>query len=647
MADDATLPEIDLSDGFSPASETDWLALVDSTLKGRDFHKALVSPTYDGVEIQPLYTSLTGDEVTVPARQGPWDIRTLVTHPDPERASAEIDEHRRCGATSHLVRLASAPGRLDGLAIRDAGDAQRFVIGDDICVEAGQLAPVQLVLLDQEAGRQQARLQSFRVDPAGLLARTGELHWDPVTFMKNMRPGAQNIDFINLVADGAPYEEAGASNVQELAAALSTAVYYLRLGAESGMDIQQAADAVRLRLTVSADLFLSIAKLRAGLQMWERVLGACGATASPPTIEAISASGMYTIRDAWVNMLRGTAAGMAGAIGGAMQVTVLPYSWATGGQATSFAQAMARNIQVILNEESHLGAVCDPAAGSFAIESLTADLAARAWARFQEIESGGGIVAALTSGRLREAIGTTVAAKAADAAKRRLPVTGVSEFPQLDEIPAETAEIGDIMPIADGQPARGLDAASAYADIAAALDGGEALGAIAAALRPADALHAEPLPRFRPAQAFEDMRDAADAIAARTGNRPAVFGAFIGPLADFTARATFARNLFAAGGIGVSDGPADATDDAIVSAFRASGAAEAVLCSSDEIYADRAAGLASALKAAGAGKIWLAGRGGEKEADYAAAGIDGYIYAGCDVAAFLAGLHGRLEGERA
>lgn len=647
MADDATLPEIDLSEGFSPASEADWLALVESALKGRDFSKALVSSTYDGVEIQPLYTSLSGAEATVPARQGPWDIRTLVTHPDPERATAEIDDHRRCGATSHLVRLASAAGRLDGLAIRDAGDAQRFVIGDDICVEAGQLAPAQLVLLDQEAGRQQARLQSFRVDPVGLLARTGTLHWTPDNFIKNVSTGVQNIDFINLVADGAPYEEAGASNVQELAAVLATAVHYLRLGTENGLDIQQAADAVRLRLTVSADLFLSIAKLRAGLQMWERVLGACGATASPPTIEAISASGMYTVRDPWVNMLRGTAAGMAGAIGGAMQVTVLPYSWATGGQATAFAQAMARNIQVILNEESHLGAVCDPAAGSYAIESLTAELATRAWALFQQIEGDGGIMAVLTSGKLREVIGATIAAKTTDAAKRRLPVTGVSEFPQLDEAPAETADISDIMPIADGQPARGLDAASTYADIASALDEGEALGAIAAALRPAEVVHAEPLPRFRPAQAFEDMRDAADAFAARAGDRPAVFGAFIGPLADFTARATFARNLFAAGGIAVSDGPPDATDDAIVAAFRASGAAEAVLCSSDDIYAERAAGLASALKAGGAVRVWLAGRGGEKEADYAAAGIDGYIYAGCDVAAFLAGLHGRLEGERA
>jgi methylmalonyl-CoA mutase len=647
VADDTTLPEIDLSEGFPPATEADWLALVESALKGRDFDKALVSSTYDDIEVRPLYTSRPDVETPVPARQGPWDIRPLVTHPDPVRASAEIDEHRRCGATSHIVRLASAPGRLDGLAIRDAGDAQRFAIGEDICVEAGQMAPAQLVLLDQEAGRQQVRLQSFRTDPVGLLARSGRLEWDPENFIRNISPKAQNVDFISLVADGSVYEEAGASNVQELAAVLATVVHYLRLGTENGGSVQQAADAVRLRLTVSADLFLSIAKMRAGLKMWERVLGASGATASPPTIEAISATGMFTARDPWVNMLRGTAAGMAGAIGGAMQVTILPYSWAAGGPGTEFAQAMARNIQVILNEESNLGAVCDPAAGSFAIEKLTADMADRAWALFQDIERDGGILEALASGKLGEAIAGTVAAKTADAARRKLPVTGVSEFPLLDEDPADLADIGDVEPIAADEPSSGLSANANYAEIASAMEKGDSLGAIVAAMQPAKPLSVAPLPGFRAAQAFEDMRDAADAMMARTGQRPAVFGAFIGPLADFTARATFARNLFAAGGIAVADGPTDASDDDIVAAFGESRASEAVLCSSDEIYADRAAALTRALKAAGAEKVWLAGRGGDREADYAAAGIDGYIYAGCDVVAFLTALHGRLEGDRA
>lgn len=642
-----TLPEITFSGDFPVPDEQEWLSLVEVALKGRAFDKALVSTSYDGIAVQPLYTSLPESVDTVPARQGPWDLRILVNHPDPEAASAEVDEHRRCGATSYLVKLASAPGKSDGLAVGDEKSASRFQIGDDVCVEAaGDLAIAQLALLDREAGRQEARLQAFRLDPLGSALRNTESAIDVTGFLRDIRPAVSNIDFVSLIADGTPYQEAGATDVQELAAVMASAVHYMRCGVDAGLDVQAAADAVRVRLTTNAELFMSIAKLRAGLIMWERILGASGAVAAAPAIEAISAAGMYTSRDPWVNILRGTAAGMAGAIGGAMNITVLPYSWAAGGQATGFAQSMARNIQVILNEESNLGAVCDPSAGSYAIEAITQEMADKAWALFQRIEAAGGIVAALKDGWLQDEIAEVAAAKRKDAARRKLPVTGVSEFPLLDEDPADIVEVDAVLPEAGNATGTGLTSASDYADIAAALDKGASIADVTSAIAPdAPVLSVPALTLFRPADAYEKLRDRSDEILAATGKRPSHFGAFIGPLADFTARATFTRNFLAAGGIEVADGPVDAEDAAIVAAFRDSGCREAVLCSSDDHYADRAAGLAVALKQAGAAKVWLAGRAGDNEAAFTAAGIDGYIYAGSDVVAFLEGAHARLAGD--
>ncbi len=645
MANVEDLSELDLSEGFVLPDEAEWLKLVESALKGRDFDKALVSRTYDDIRIEPLYTTRPADSEAVPARQGPWDIRTLVTHPDGAEASAQIAEHRRCGATSCLVRLESEPGKGDGVVLSNPEQAQRLDMDTDVCIEAGDMALAQLVLLDAEAGRQERRIQAFRADPVGRMASTGTLSFDLSSFISDFRNSSQNIDFVNLVADGSVYEKAGATEVQELAAALATAVHYLRAGIDAGLSVQDAADMVRLRLSTSSDLFVSIAKLRAGLRMWQRILQASGAVDSPAIIEAISASGMYTSRDPWVNMLRGTAAGMAGAIGGAFSITVLPYGWAVEGEGSQLSAAMARNIQVILNEESHLGAVCDPAAGSYAIEHLTDHLADRAWEMFQKIEAGGGMVCALQDGWFQTEVAGAVERKRRDAAHRKLPVTGVSEFPHLDE---ETAEANIVrVPEPEGsEDVSGLETTT-YAAVAGALESGATVQQISRALpRPGEKL-SQVLADFRPSATYEVLRDMSDDYLERNGCRPALFGAFIGSLADFSARAMFARNLAAAGGVTITDGPSDAADANIVSAFEVSGCREVVLCSGDDIYAARAAALATALKAAGAARIWLAGRPGAAEADYTAAGIDGYIYAGSDAAGFLSGIYDRLEGGQA
>lgn len=275
---------------------------------------------------------------------------------------------------------------------------------------------------------------------------------------------------------------------------------------------------------------------------------------------------MMTRRDPWVNMLRTTLACLGAGVGGADSVTVLPFDHALG-LPDAFARRIARNTSTILLEESHLARVIDPAGGSWYVERLTAELADAAWAFFQEIERSGGQAAALRSGMIGERLAATWAARSRDLARRKEPVTGVSEFPQLAERPVERE--------------------AAPAEVSATAPGG--------------------LPRVRRDEAFEALRARSDAHLAATGQRPRVFLAALGPAAAHTARASFASNLFQAGGIEPVHDPVPVDAATAADAFKASGATVACLCSSDALYAEQAGAVAEALGSAGALRVFLVG----------------------------------------
>jgi len=290
-------------------------------------------------------------------------------------------------------------------------------------------------------------------------------------------------------------------------------------------------------------------------------------------------------------------------------VTVVPFTWALG-EPDRFARRIARNTQLVLQEESSLGRVVDPTGGSWYVEQLTAELAAKAWALFQEIEAKGGITAALTSGALQDDIARVAETRAKAIATGRLELTGVSVFPHL------SADGVKVSPRATAPPLPGEPQARALAP-------------------------------HRLAEPFEALRDAADAHLAKTGTRPRVFLANLGEIVEHNQRSTWVWNFLAAGGIEglTSDGYKDGA--AAAAAFKASGAGVACLCSSDAIYAQEAKAAAKALKAAGAARVMMVGRPGDQEAALREAGVDGFLFAGQDAVTTLAELHKTLGvGER-
>jgi methylmalonyl-CoA mutase len=321
-------------------------------------------------------------------------------------------------------------------------------------------------------------------------------------------------------------------------------------------------------------------------------------------LQAETAWRMLGRRDPWVNLLRNTMAVFSAVIGGADNVTVLPFTAALG-LPDGFARRLARNTQTVLMEESNLWRVADPAAGAGGFEALTTALCEKAWQLFQAIEAEGGIVESLKAGALQERIAAVAASDERAVATRRAPLTGTSEFPHLAEAPVSV-------------------------------------------LRPAPApLAPAPLAlqSLRRAAPFERLRDVSDAYLARHGQRPRAFLAPLGSLAEFSARAGFIRNLLEAGGIEPVGGETAIPFDHLADAFAKAGAPIACLCGPDALYASEGAAAVAALKAAGA-HVVLAGRPGECEAPLRDAGLAGALYAGCDAVAALTELHHVLGLER-
>ncbi|MBH1937076.1 methylmalonyl-CoA mutase small subunit [Streptomyces sp. AV19] len=605
------LPEegFSLAAEFPDATREQWQRLVEGVLRktgtevaGTAAEDALATVLQDGLRTRPLYTA--DDAAPEPGLPGfppfvrggrpegtavsGWDVRQLHAHPDPRRTNEAVLADLENGVTSLWLTVGAAGLPVEGLATALDGvllDLAPVVLDAGPDTEAAARA---LLRLYDERGtaRTEAR-GSLGADPLGTLARTGAAPEADTAALAAMclgdRPNVRA-----LVVDALPYHEAGGSAAQELGCSLATGVAYLRTLTDAGLGVDEACAQLEFRYAAGADQFLTIATLRAARRLWARVTEVCGASpaARAQRQHAVTSPVMMTRRDPWVNMLRTTVACLGAGVGGADAVTVLPFDSAIG-LPDAFARRIARNTSSILLEESHLARVIDPAGGSWYAERLTDELARAAWAWFQEIERAGGQEAALRSGLVAERLAATWEERSARLTTRREPVTGVSEFPHL----AEPAVERDTPP----RP----------------LSGG--------------------LPRVRRDEAYEALRARSDAHLAATGARPRVFLAALGSPAAHTARATFAANLLQAGGIEPVHEPASVDADTAAEAFGRSGATVACLCSSDAVYAEQAGAVAAALRAAGAGRVLLAGRRGERPP----ADVDEFVHAGGDAVAVL------------
>lgn len=459
MSDAGSLP---LASEFPAANENAWRKRVDAVLKGADFEKRLFSRTMDGIAIAPLYTGGDSTAVRRP-EQTPWTVMQRVDHPDAAKANAQALDDLNHGATGLHLIFVDAPGaRGFGLETPDRKSIARLLNGIrvdaiDLRLEEGRHGDVAANAVAQWIATQPIdpeRLSlSFGIDPIGSGALHGEIDPDFARHLRQSVTALRAQHFAGPFADasGGVWHDAGASGAQELAFMLASGVAYLR--ALDHLGDAQLKRAVALTLSAGQDMFVTLAKFRAARLLWARVLTTSGLATDAITVQAETSWRMMAVRDPHTNILRITAAVFAAALGGADRITVLPFSLAQG-LPDEFARRIARNTQTVLQEESQLWRVSDPASGAGYVESLTASLCDKAWALFQDIEKQGGIVAAVASGHVGEQIAAKRRERLARIESKVETIIGVTAYtppkeatPSIEDVPRRAMAKGPLAAI--------------------------------------------------------------------------------------------------------------------------------------------------------------------------------------------------------
>ncbi len=610
-------PPLSLAGDFAPATDANWRSLVEKSLGQQDFERSMIHTTAGGLDLNSLYSFENAEISAGPTKaQAGWDIRQAIWHSDAATVNHNILSDLEGGATSVLLHIQA--GSYPGVALSALGQALKGVHLHMAAIhmvpgeEFDDASTAMLKHLDNSDTDPEMVHCILGVDPLGTLAQTGRLLSSlPIALERATeiallaQRNKANIQTFSVNTH--PYHAAGANPVQELALMLATGLVYLRAMEKAGMSISDAAGQISFTLAADADLYMTVAKFRAARRLWALVLHSCGVKSVDMTLNAVTGAQMYSRRDPWVNILRGTTACFAAVVGGAGAVTVLPFDSSIG-IPSDFGRRIARNSQIILSEESNLGRVIDPAAGSFAFESITSDLCDRTWALFQKYEaSEGGFNASLLSGSVKAEMDAAWAVRRAGLATRKEPLTGVSEYPDIHET---------------------LIAGQSWTKAEVIKPAGEEIEAL-------ECYH-------RLAEDFEVLRDCSDKIEAASGSRPSIFLACIGGAADFTARASFARHFFHAGGIEAIMSEANLSAEELAKAYLASGARLAILCSSDELYERDGAKVVTAIGDAGPSRLFIAGRPKNLE-ELVISGADEIIQMGSDVIEVITRVYDLLE----
>lgn len=634
---------------FPPASYAEWKEAAEKLLKGAPFEKKLFTKTVEGITLAPIYRrddrQSRHDSSQAPGTPGSrrghrpvgylqncWQLAQELGEGHPQAFNKVLLSDLTRGQNSVFIRVDAATA--NGLNPADASDAEVGYCGlslstredfstalKDVIPEAVTLLidpgfaglPVAELLADWSAisGNDKLRGALF-FDPLARLAAVGSMPYGTTAALdqtsvlyglgQKLLPGMKTLHTNGLV-----FHAAGGSAVDELAGVLALGSTYLHELSGRGVDLNAAAGAFSAALSLGGNFFMELAKIRAFRLLWPKLLNAYGVKDAPaPWLHVRTGWFNKTVTDPYVNMLRTTTEALSGVLGGIDSMTVGAFDEVIR-LPNEFSRRIARNTQIILAEECELTRVIDPAGGSWYLESLTDELAAKAWAGFQEIEKAGGFVKALESGLIAQKCAASRDEASRRLGQRRASLIGtnvyanVTEVP-LDKDPADPASIR----AARIKETKDLSDTKTVGELARALGFGEKPCHIDQPIRPT-----------RLGLAYEKLREAARAA------KPGLFLVNLGPLRKHKLRADYIRGFFEPGGFEVIYPNGFEEAAAAVQALRKSKAKVAVVCGSDDQYPELFPAFASAIKEAiPECLVALAGAPGDNEEVFRAAGMD-------------------------
>ena len=686
-ADVENFPDVPL-DEFTPPTDEEWKAACEALLKGAPFEKKMFTKTYEGITFDPMYTRKHTEDIlpkgVMPGMGDylrgvdaagyigkPWGIAQACDETLPAENNELLRHEHDKGATIyHIVldtasragvdaRQAEAVGDT-GTSVTTVEDMHVLLTGLDLAkfplyVYAGANAVPLLALVAaarRAAGEDMAEVRGIvGADPIGALAADGKLpasldaHYDSLAAAARWATvNAPHLRTVFVRSD--VYSNGGANDVQEVASVLATATAYLRALCERGLTIDEAASQIAFAFSMGANFFLQIAKLRAVRPLWAQIVGAFGgsAEAQKMRIHARPALFFKTIYDPYVNMLRNTTEIFSGVVGGIDSFESAPFDEPIR-KGDEFSRRIARNVQIMLQEEFGLLQPIDPAGGSWAVETLTRQMKEKIWAEFQRIEKEGGIIAALRAGSLQESVAAVLAARFKNADLRRDRIVGNNMYPNMTETLLETraedtaalkaqrtadidAYLSDIdvkhrdEALASLRQAHSVDHA-----VEAALAGATIAELMTAVTEGNGAETVTAIAPHRWSERFEALRQRTEEYKAEKNDNVKIFLANMGPIPQHKARADFTTGFLQVGAFEVLGNDGFKTVEEAADAARASGADAVVICSTDATYPEIVPALAPKLhEVLPKARVFLAGAAPKDLLEtYKEAGIDEYI----------------------
>lgn len=625
-----------------------------------------------------------------------WNVSQEVSSGTPEECNKTLRYDLKNGQTAvHLILDTDSQQGFDpdnehtqnvgtdGVSITTPEDLEKVfedvrLTDYPIFIQAGTSAVTITAFLMTLARKKSIPLEHLRgsigMDPLAMLACEGSLPYSRETAYQKMAGltdwARQHIPLLRtILVQGTPYYNSGSSAVQEVAFVVATAVEYLREMQKMGLGVDEVAPRMQFVFSVGTDYFMEIAKLRAARLVWAKVVKAFrGNSDSQKMILHVRTSlRNKTIYDPYVNMLRTTIEAFAGVVGGCDSLHVGGFDEVFR-SPDGFSRRIARNTQTILKEEAHIDEVIDPAGGSWYVEKLTDEFARSAWALFQEVEQRGGMANALQRGFPQEQIQQTTEARRTNLSTRKDVLVGTNMYADVTEARLESYETNAealrktrVADLRNYRKSRNMPNKSFVTEsfshildrdrldfmekVIDAISHGATLGEIESNLRSQkeEITHIEPVKIYRDARIFEELRATTEAYMVKTGTRPKIFLANMGPIPQHKARSDFSIGFFEVGGFDMLTNKGFLTVDKAAEAAIASGAQVVVICSTDDTYPEIVPLLTRRIKIVKPDTVViLAGYPREHIEEFKTVGVDEFIHLRANVYEILVNLMRKL-----
>lgn len=655
---------------FPPVSIEEWEETIKKDLRGADYKEKLKWDTGEGIEILPFYRKKdiqegrTKKPIVAEKKNNTWSKCAPVFDTDVKAAQETVHRvlERGADAIELTVKIKSTSGMLggdlEGTSIQSQ-DTFDHLLGEvnisstRLIFDSGLASPVILAMLNnyRKKNNSDAKVSAiFSYDPFVYVAAKGQLP-KRKEFLQNeiidlARNTNSNENIKPLSADGRFWNNVGGSIVQELALSLAAASEYMALLTENGINATAAAQAINFMLATGSKYFPEIAKLRALRLLWYQLLDAYEAdTDIPAYIHAETSLWNKTVFDPYVNMLRSTTEGMSAAIGGIDSLTVHPFDRIYE-KPDDFSERIARNSQIIMQEEAYFDKVADPAAGSYYIEKLTDKIAGKAWSLFQQLEQEGGLLKSLQNGTVQSLIESTQAERNHEIASRGRIFVGTNQYPNQDEVVSKDKELGSeftTVSLLTNDYDFSLDSSETtiIKSLEDALKDGAAMGDLVPKLFQEDwsKHNYRTVEAYRGSKAFEELRLATE----YHESTPTVLTLPMGDKKMRKARSAFTSNFFACAGYRIEDPIGFDSVEEAVEAVKDQEPEIVVICGSDKDYKQLVPELCDQISMLETDPIIvLAGYPKEQIEEYRQIGVNEFIHVKSNVLETLNHFHDKL-----